>query len=302
MRRDGGAAVGRARRGCRRQLVERPQQPDVAGIEDECAAVAARAIDELTEQERERGSQFRCIHEHYPIAEYCTIIAAFNTDPMIAAVLFDLYETLITETAMRPTRASSLASTLGLEEDAYRSEWKKRRPRIVRGDMSFVDALTEISQSLAGRVDLPVIHRIRDERIREKAAAYARIDESVRALVTTLSSRGLGLGVISNGFGEDVAGWSQCPLAPSFRCTVFSCAEHVAKPDREIYLRAVHRLGARPSTAAYIGDGADDELAGAEEAGLRPGRAAWFVPDTSRQATWPELTNAEDVLRFVDAG
>jgi len=34
---------------------------------------------------------------------------------MISAVLFDLYETLITESVIRPTRASSLAPTLGLE-------------------------------------------------------------------------------------------------------------------------------------------------------------------------------------------
>jgi HAD superfamily hydrolase (TIGR01509 family) len=221
---------------------------------------------------------------------------------MIAAVLFDLYETLITESALRPTRASSLASTLGVEEKAYRAEWKKRRPRIVRGDMSFVDALAEISQSLTGQVDVATIQRIRGERIREKAAAYAQIDENIRTLIAGLSRRGIRLGVISNGFDEDIVGWSECSLAPSVQCTMFSCLEHVAKPDPEIYLRAIHRLGAEPSATVYIGDGADNELLGAERAGLRPGRAAWFVRDTPGQAMWPELTNEEDVLSFIDAG
>jgi FMN phosphatase YigB (HAD superfamily) len=218
---------------------------------------------------------------------------------MIAAVLFDLYETLVTESALRPTRASSLAATLGLEENAYRGEWKRRRPLIVRGDVSFVDALAEISHSLTGRVDVAAIHRIREERIREKAAAYADIDLKVGALVSRLARQSIGLAVISNGFHEDVVGWSHCSLAPSFQCTAFSCAEHVAKPDPEIYLRAVHRLGAKPSMAVYIGDGADDELLGAKRAGLRPGRAAWFVRDTSPQAMWPELTSEQDVLNFI---
>jgi putative hydrolase of the HAD superfamily len=218
---------------------------------------------------------------------------------MIAAVLFDLYETLVTESALQPTRASSLASTLGVEEKAYRAEWKKRRPRIVRGDLSFVDALAEISQSLTGRVDVATIQRIRGDRIREKAAAYAQIDETVRTLVAGLSGRGIRLAVISNGFDEDIVGWSDCSLAPSVQCTVFSCVEHVAKPDPEIYLRALHRLGATPSAAVYIGDGADDELSGAEIAGIRPGRAAWYVREAAPQSTWPELTNEEEVLRFI---
>lgn len=43
---------------------------------------------------------------------------------MIEAVLFDLFETLITESGLAPTRASSLARVLGVEETRYRAEWK----------------------------------------------------------------------------------------------------------------------------------------------------------------------------------
>jgi hypothetical protein len=37
---------------------------------------------------------------------------------VIKAVLFDLFETLITESHLAPTRASSLAPALGLERQA----------------------------------------------------------------------------------------------------------------------------------------------------------------------------------------
>jgi putative hydrolase of the HAD superfamily len=77
--------------------------------------------------------------------------------------------------------------------------------------------------------------------------------------------------------------------------------EHVAKPDPEIYLRAVQRLGAEPASAAYIGDGGDDELGGAERVGLQAGRAGWFVRNVPSLRTWPELTSPEDVLSFVAA-
>src|SRR5213083_3401687 len=119
---------------------------------------------------------------------------------MITAVLFDLFETLITESGIKPTRASSLATTLGLEKDAYRKEWKARRPCVVRGQMSFAEALTEISQTLIGSADQAAIQSICQQRIREKAAAYAQIHDEVAALVTSLARRSVGLAVISNGF------------------------------------------------------------------------------------------------------
>ncbi len=221
---------------------------------------------------------------------------------MITAVLFDLFETLITESGIQPTRASSLASALGLEKDAYRKEWKMRRPSVVRGQMSFAEALTEISHRLVGRVDQVAIQGICQQRIREKSVVYAQIHDEVTELVTTLTRRGVGLAVISNGFEEDAIGWSHCSLAAEIRCTLFSYAERIAKPDSEIYQRALVRLGVEPTTTVYIGDGGDGELAGAERAGLRAYRAAWFVHNSHQKATWRELTDHKDVLKLVAAG
>jgi putative hydrolase of the HAD superfamily len=168
--------------------------------------------------------------------------------------------------------------------------------------MSFAGALTEISQTLMGRADHTVIQGICQQRIREKAVVYAQIHDEVGALVATLARRGVRLAVISNGFEEDVFGWAHCSLATDIRCTVFSCAEGIAKPDPEIYQRALLRLGVDPATAVYIGDGGDDELVGAQRAGLRAYRAAWFVRSSPQTATWPELADQKDVLTLVAAG
>jgi putative hydrolase of the HAD superfamily len=61
-------------------------------------------------------------------------------------------------------------------------------------------------------------------------------------------------------------------------------------------------LGVNPATTVYIGDGGDDELAGADQAGLPAYRAAWFVRKSPQNSTWPELTEQQDVLKLVVNG
>ena len=224
---------------------------------------------------------------------------------MVNAVLFDLFETLITESRVQPTRASSLGEQLRVKPEAFRSRWRVQRPRVILGRLSLAEALAEICDSLDGRVDKTAIQRICEQRIREKAAVFDRISDDITALLADLTNRGLDVGVISNCFEEDVRAWPVCSLARHVRCAVFSFAEGLAKPDAEIYRLAARRLGIEPATAVFIGDGGDHELAGAEQAGLRAFRAVWFStagPLPRSRSTNPDLVSTTDVLNLVAAG
>jgi HAD superfamily hydrolase (TIGR01509 family) len=221
---------------------------------------------------------------------------------MVKAVVFDLFETLVTESGTQPTRASRLGGALGLEDAAFRVEWKARRPRIVLGHLSFHEALTEISRTLIGRVDTVAVARACEERVREKSIAFAAIDEDVVALVSELRGRGLRLAVISNCFAEDVRSWPTWPLACEFQCSVFSCVAGLAKPDPEIYVKATRGLGVEPDAAVFIGDGGDGELVGAGRAGLRAFRADWFSsrwPHVRSSDSGVGLANPREVLSLV---
>jgi putative hydrolase of the HAD superfamily len=224
---------------------------------------------------------------------------------MIRAVVFDLFETLITESRVPPTRASSLGDALKLEREAFRVEWKARRPRVVLGQLSFGEALTDISRALTGRVDAAAVQRVCEQRIREKALAFAELDEEVAALIGELRRMDLALAVVSNCFAGDVSAWSRWPLAREFQCAVFSFAAGVAKPDPEIYLKATRALRAEPEATVFVGDGGDEELVGAERAGLRALRAAWFqrrwAHFTASNGREVGLANPLDVLTFVAA-
>ncbi|OLF51179.1 HAD family hydrolase [Pseudomonas chlororaphis] len=84
------------------------------------------------------------------------------------------------------------------------------------------------------------------------------------------------LGVVTNG-NADVR---RLGLADYFKFAL--CAEDIgiAKPDSRLFHEALQRGGATPDTAVHIGDHPGDDIAGAQQAGLR---AIWFNP-TGR--TW----------------
>ncbi len=196
---------------------------------------------------------------------------------MIEAVLFDLYETLITESRTRPPGVSSLAPALGCDRDAFRAEWKALRPDVTIGRLSFRQALSEITTRLGRPADDVTLQRLCDRRVRTKAEAFAQIDPDILRMLDDLRRRRIRLGIISNCCAEDVAAWPDSPLASRVDCTVFSFEAGLAKPDPEIYREAMRRLQADASSACYIGDGADEELSGAAQAGLRPFRATWYL-------------------------
>jgi HAD superfamily hydrolase (TIGR01509 family) len=196
---------------------------------------------------------------------------------MIKAVLFDLFETLITESATRPAGVSSHAPALGCDRAAFRPLWKARRPAVTTGRMTFCQALRDITITLGSPADDSTLRNIVEERVRIKADAFAHIEPPILTMLDDLRSRNIRLGVMSNCFAEDVTAWPGCALATRFDCTVFSCEVGLAKPDPRIYREAIGRLGVDVSETWFIGDGQDDELGGAEQVGLRALKAQWFL-------------------------
>jgi putative hydrolase of the HAD superfamily len=196
---------------------------------------------------------------------------------MIKAVLFDLFETLITESGTRPPGTSSRAADLGCDRAAFRAQWKAVRPAVMTGRVPFRHALADIATRLGSHAEEATLQRIGDERSRARAESFAQLEPQILMMLAALRRRGLRLGVISNCCREDVAAWPESPLASRFDCTMFSFEVGLAKPDPAIYAEAARRLRCDVSDVWFIGDGADGELSGAEQAGLRAFRAEWFL-------------------------
>jgi HAD superfamily hydrolase (TIGR01509 family) len=223
---------------------------------------------------------------------------------MLRAILFDLFETLVTESATQPPGVASQAPELGCERDAFRREWKARRPSVVAGQLSFRRALEDCATTLGRRADEATLVRLCDRRARIKAEPFARLEQPVLTMIDALRARGLRLGVISNCCAEDVVAWPGSALSSRVDCTVLSFEVGLAKPDPEIYLEAVRRLGVGTSETWFIGDGGSDELSGAEQAGLRALKALWFLRRwplyRDAPSSFPSIARIEDVVGLVE--
>jgi HAD superfamily hydrolase (TIGR01509 family) len=223
---------------------------------------------------------------------------------MIQGVLFDLFETLVTESDALVRRASSLAPQLAVNEDAFRRHWRSRRPDVVLGRSTFRDTLAQIARALGGTPDEKLLDDLRSERMSQKAAVVRDVEADVLAAVEALRGRGLRLALVTNSFAEDVAGWDSSPLPPFFDVALFSCAVGLAKPDPRIYLLACRNLDIAPAHTLFIGDGADDELAGARRAGLQACQALWFLARRRPPAFAPDdrgLWRPSDVVTTATA-
>jgi putative hydrolase of the HAD superfamily len=96
--------------------------------------------------------------------------------------------------------------------------------------------------------------------------------------IAELRERGLLIGLITVCTDDVPRLWPETPFHGLFDAEVFSCSVGLRKPDPRIYLLACDQLGVEPREAVFVGDGANDELAGAERVGMtavlleRPGQ------------------------------
>jgi putative hydrolase of the HAD superfamily len=108
--------------------------------------------------------------------------------------------------------------------------------------------------------------------------------------IAELRRRGLGVGLITVCSEDVVDVWEETPFAGVFDSVVFSCSCGYLKPDPRIYELALRKLGVEGREAIFVGDGTNDELAGAEGVGMRAVQIGATQPwSGERIATIPEV-------------
>ena len=184
----------------------------------------------------------------------------------VKVVVFDLFETLISEFDSGRPSHTEVAQTLQLPVKEFQQEYQNLRLARLTGQFSdYTAILRYIVWKLGGKSPENAIKTLAEHRYSAGVAHLRRIEPEILDMLNEITTSGIRLGLISNTEGTGVLDWANSSLARFFEVTVFSNVVGMVKPDPHIYQHACKSLGVIPSDCMFIGDGNSDELQGAAQ-------------------------------------
>jgi putative hydrolase of the HAD superfamily len=204
-------------------------------------------------------------------------------------VVFDLFHTLLSGAdEQRDVVVRQMAGVLGVEPEAlvraYHETWRSRLTlwdveqtvRILAGRLGAEPTEAQVADAVALR------HRL-------AARVLSDVPPSTMDTLRSLRAAGWRTGLVSNATADAAQAWPGSPLSTLIDAAAFSCEVGMAKPDPGIYLSAIGALGAEPAECVFVGDGADQELAGAAALGMTVIRTVEYHDN---DPAWPGPTIA----------
>lgn len=124
------------------------------------------------------------------------------------------------------------------------------------------------------------------------------------SVLKALCEKDYNIGIIANqslGTESRLDGWG---LMKYIKLVVASAEEGVAKPDKEIFIRALHRAGCISHNAVMVGDRIDNDIEPAKKLGMKTiwvkqGFAIYQSPINELQKADYEVDNLLDILKIL---
>ena len=195
---------------------------------------------------------------------------------MIRAVIFDMYETLITVFDVPPYYSAAMAADAGVTAEQFREYWRGYEHSRSVGACTLTDAVAGTLRCLGVYRD-DLVRTITEKRLADQRRIYACIRPEIIAMLDRLKQRGIGIGLISNCYPEERDCIRASRLAPYFDAMLLSCEQGIVKPDPEIFTRCLDALKLSACETFYVGDGGSMELEQAAACGMTPVQACWFL-------------------------
>ena len=128
--------------------------------------------------------------------------------------------------------------------------------------------------------------------------------EEAEAVLNALCERGYNIGVIANqalGTEQRLKSWG---FMKYIKLVIASAEEDVAKPDSEIFLRALKRADCLPENAVMIGDRIDNDIEPANRLGMRTiwvkqGFSIYQQPENDIQTADHIVNSLRDILKIL---
>ena len=222
---------------------------------------------------------------------------------MIRAVIFDMYETLITHYKSPLCFSMQLAEAAGIPLERFQALWFPTDVARSTGRLTLEAALADILSRCGVDADTR-LRALVEKRSAIKRDCFLHLHEEILPMLDGLRTRGLRIGLVSNCYSEEAAAIRESDLFPRFDAAMLSWEQGIQKPDPEIFLRCTQALGVAPQECLYVGDGGSHELEAAQALGMQAGQATWYfqqgVTPMQVNDAFPELRSPLDVLAWID--
>ena len=218
----------------------------------------------------------------------------------IQAVIFDMYETLVTQFCSPLYYGTQIAEDLGLRPEEFLPGWRATEEARATGRLTFEDAMTDLLQ----HHDRSGHHRrVVEKRIAIQADCFRHLHPGIEPMLTALRERGIQIGLITNCFSEEATLIRESGLFPYFDAHCLSWEEGVRKPDPAIYRTCLRKLGIAPENCLYVGDGGSFELETARSLGMQAVQATWYRQaafEHKQAALRPDFPQVSDPMEVLD--
>jgi putative hydrolase of the HAD superfamily len=210
----------------------------------------------------------------------------------VKAVVFDLWETLIDwDREANALMHDRVRQRVGFD---FYERWNRATERYTQPVRAVLDTVGVPAEAMEEVV------AIRADFVRHCLVPREGAVETLRRL----RADGYLVGLITVCTEDVELLWAESQFAGLFDAEVFSNAVGWSKPDPRIYLHCCDLLGVEPHEAAFVGDGANDELEGARRVGME----AILIHRPGEDPLWPELagwdgrrvTSIPEVLEVVE--
>jgi len=194
------------------------------------------------------------------------------------AVIFDMYETLITEWGHLSYKRRDISRDLQVDLQDFTKIWHGLEHDRWVGKYSYEEVIKLIMERL-GCTNPTAYDTVIRKRYETKAACFSFLHKDIIPVLDKLKENGYKIGLISNCFSEEVKVIRESILYPYFDVAILSYEVGLVKPDRRIYELCVERLKVAPEECLYIGDGGCDELPAARSFGMNAYQAGWYLKE-----------------------
>lgn len=201
---------------------------------------------------------------------------------MIKAVIFDMYETLITLYDSPLYFGTQMALDAGIEEEKFQAIWRPSEESRTLGKVT-VEALLESILRENNCFSAEKMNFIVNKRIHCKEEAFEHLHTEIIPMLRALKERGMLIGLISNCYSEEAMVIKNSTLYPFFDAVCLSSDEGMKKPDPAIFKSCLGKLKVRAAECLYVGDGGSSELEAAEALGMKAAQAVWYLKEGTNQ-------------------